>query len=67
MQGNMTPQTVNNHTMEDLEDNEEDESSVAEVRRMITRMFKELKWTNQNNSINPKRTRIKNLRDTEKS
>jgi hypothetical protein len=39
----MTPQKVNNHTIEDLADSERDEYSGAEVRRIITRMFKDLK------------------------
>jgi hypothetical protein len=47
-QGNMMPQKVSNHTIEDLVDSEGDESSVAEVRRMITIMFKELKKDLQN-------------------
>jgi SOS response regulatory protein OraA/RecX len=42
-QENMTAQKINNHTIEDLVDSEGDESSVAEAKRMITRMFKELK------------------------
>jgi molybdenum-dependent DNA-binding transcriptional regulator ModE len=39
----MTLQKANNHTIEDLVDSEGDESSVAEVRRMMIRMFNELK------------------------
>jgi hypothetical protein len=42
-QGNMTPQKVHNHTVEDLVDSEWEESSVSGVRRMITRMFKKSK------------------------
>jgi hypothetical protein len=40
MQGNMTPQNVANHTIEDLMDSEGDESPL--VRRMMIRMFNEL-------------------------
>jgi hypothetical protein len=40
MQGNMTIQNVNNRTIQDLMDSEGDESSAAEIRRMITRMFR---------------------------
>jgi hypothetical protein len=40
MQGNMTPQNVTNHTIEDLMDSEGDESPL--VRRMMIRMFNEL-------------------------
>jgi hypothetical protein len=47
----MTPPKVNNHTMEDLVDNEGDESTVAEVRRMTTKMFKFLNRTYKNNSM----------------
>jgi hypothetical protein len=43
IQGNITSQMVKNHTRQDLVDSERDESSVAEARRMVTRMFKELK------------------------
>jgi hypothetical protein len=39
-------------------DSERDESSVAEIRRMITGMFKELKRGQQSNKMNPKRTWI---------
>jgi hypothetical protein len=39
----MTPQKVNNQTIEDLVDSEEDESSFAEVTRMVIRMFNKLK------------------------
>jgi hypothetical protein len=41
-QGNMTPQKVNSHTIEDLVDSEGNESAVADIRK-ITRMSKELK------------------------
>jgi hypothetical protein len=37
----MTPQKVNNHTIEDLVDSEGDES-VVEVRRMVIKMFNKL-------------------------
>jgi hypothetical protein len=39
----MTPQKVNNHTMEDLLDSEGDKFSVTKVRRMMIRKFNELK------------------------
>jgi hypothetical protein len=40
----MIPQMVtDNHKIEDLVDGEGDESPVAEVRRMMLRMFNELK------------------------
>jgi hypothetical protein len=40
-------------------DSEGNKSSVSEVRRMMVRMFKELKRTYKNNSMNPKRIWIK--------
>jgi hypothetical protein len=40
----VTPQKVHqNHTIEDLVESERDESSVAEVRRIMIRMLTELK------------------------
>jgi hypothetical protein len=42
-QGNMTPQKVNNHTIENLVDSKGDKSPIAEVRRMMIRIFNELK------------------------
>jgi hypothetical protein len=39
----MTPQKAHNHTIEDLVDSDGDESSFAQVRRMMIRMFNELK------------------------
>jgi hypothetical protein len=42
-QGNMTPQKVNNHTIEDLVESEGDEFPVAEVRRMFNEFKEELK------------------------
>jgi hypothetical protein len=42
-QGNMTPQKVNNHTIKDLMDSEEDETSVSEHMTMMIRMIKEVK------------------------
>jgi hypothetical protein len=42
-QGNITPQKANTHTVENVVNCEEDESSFAEIRRTITKMFKELK------------------------
>jgi hypothetical protein len=41
-QGNMTPQKVDNQTIEDLVDSEGNESLDAEVRIMMIRMFNEL-------------------------
>jgi hypothetical protein len=38
----MSPQKVNDHTIEDLADSEWDESSVAEVRKIMIRMFNKL-------------------------
>jgi hypothetical protein len=55
-QGNTTPQKANNKTIEDLVESEEGESSVTDVRRMMIRMFYELKEDIQNNSMNSKRT-----------
>jgi hypothetical protein len=42
-QGNMTPQNIYNYTIEDLVDSEGDKTSVSELRRMMIRVFKELK------------------------
>jgi hypothetical protein len=42
-QENTTPQKSNNNIIEDLIKSEGDESPVADVRRMIIRMFNELK------------------------
>jgi hypothetical protein len=39
----MTPEKVNNHTVQGLVGSEGDESSVAEVRRKMIRIFNELK------------------------
>jgi hypothetical protein len=41
---------------------EVDESTVANVRRMMIRMFDELEEGIKNNSMNPKRTWMKNSR-----
>jgi hypothetical protein len=64
----VTPQKDNNNTIEDFVESEGNESSVPDVRRMMIRMFnelkKEFKEDIQNNSINPKRTRIKTQGDT---
>jgi hypothetical protein len=54
-QGNMIPEKVNSHTIEDLADSEGNESSVSEVQRMMIRMFKKLKEDIEKNSMNPKR------------
>jgi hypothetical protein len=43
MQGNMTPQKINNHTKEDLMDSEGDETSVSKFKRKIIRMSKVFK------------------------
>jgi hypothetical protein len=42
-QGNMSPQSIYNYTIEDLVDSEGDKTSVSELRRMMIRVFKELK------------------------
>jgi hypothetical protein len=52
-QGNMIPQKVNNHKIEDMVDSEGDKYSGTEVRR-ITRMLRSLKRTYKNNSMNPR-------------
>jgi succinate dehydrogenase/fumarate reductase flavoprotein subunit len=59
----MTPQKINNHTIEDLVHSERDESPVAQVRRMMIRMVNELKGAYKNNSMNPKT--IKKLKKTQ--
>jgi predicted ester cyclase len=41
--GNTTPQKPNNHTIKDLVESEGDKSSVAAFRKMMIRMFNELK------------------------
>jgi hypothetical protein len=38
-QGNITPQKTNNNMIEDLVENEGDESPVDDFRRMMIRMF----------------------------
>jgi hypothetical protein len=64
-QWNMAPQKTNNNIVEDLVESEGDESPVADIKRMVIRMFnelrEELKKDIQNNSVNPKRTWIKKL------
>jgi hypothetical protein len=42
-QVNITPQKTNNHIIEDLVENEGNEFSVADVRRMMVTMFSKLK------------------------
>jgi hypothetical protein len=39
----MTPQKAKNHTLENLVESEGDDSLVAEVRRMMIKMFNNLK------------------------
>jgi peptidyl-tRNA hydrolase len=39
----MTPQKANSYTIEDFVVSERTESSVADIRKMMIRMFKELK------------------------
>jgi hypothetical protein len=60
-QGNMTPQKTNNNMIKDLVKSEGYESLVAGARRMMTRMFnelkEELKKDIKNNSMNPKKHR----------
>jgi hypothetical protein len=61
--GNMTPQKVNNHTIEDFLDSEEDKSPLAEVRRIMIRMVNEDKEDEQkNNSMKLMGIQIKNSR-----
>jgi hypothetical protein len=43
IQGNMTPQKVNNHTTKDMNDSEVDDISNIELKRMMTRMISEIK------------------------
>jgi hypothetical protein len=60
-QGNMTPQKVDNHTVEDFVGSEGDESLVSEVRKMI-RMFNELKENIQKQLNESQENRNKNLK-----
>jgi hypothetical protein len=53
-QGNMTPQKVNNHTIEDLMSSEGDENSVSRFKRMMIRMFKEFKEDTQKENMDKK-------------
>jgi hypothetical protein len=46
-QGNRTHQKSNNNKIEDLVESEEDESPVSDLRRMMIRMFNELKKTHK--------------------
>jgi hypothetical protein len=57
-QGNRTPQKTNNNKIQDLVESEEDESPISDLRRMMIRMFNELKKTHKNNPMNSKRTEI---------
>jgi Arc/MetJ-type ribon-helix-helix transcriptional regulator len=57
----MTPQKANNHTIEDLVESEEYESTVAEVRRLL-RMFTELKKDIQKQLSESQDNTDKNLR-----
>jgi hypothetical protein len=43
MKGNKTSQNNNNNLIEDLMESEGDETPVADVKRMIIRMFNEFK------------------------
>jgi hypothetical protein len=47
-QRNMTPQKVNDHTIEEFVDSEGDEISFSDIRGMMITMFKELKEDIQN-------------------
>jgi hypothetical protein len=62
-------QLLKNLTIEDLMESEGDESSLADLRRMMIRMFdevkEELKENCKNNSTNPKRTQIKKKKTQE--
>jgi hypothetical protein len=65
-QGNMSPQKAHNLRIEDLVNSEGDEFPVAEVRRMMIKMFnefnEEFKEDIQKHSMNPKRTQMKKSR-----
>jgi uncharacterized coiled-coil protein SlyX len=60
----MAPQKISNHIIEDLMDSERDESSVAEARRTITKIFRKLKEDQKSNSVTPEITE-KNLKKTQ--
>jgi hypothetical protein len=68
-QGNITPQKMNNKVIEDLVENEGDEFPVAVLRRMMVRIFnelrKDLKKNMKKNTTTIKRTWIK-LKKTQK-
>jgi hypothetical protein len=57
---------ANNQRIEDLVDNEGYESPIAEVRRVMIRMFNKLKEDIKSNSMNPKTIWIKKLKKTQK-
>jgi hypothetical protein len=66
----MTAQKANNNIVEDMVESERDESPAADIRRMMIRMFnelkEELKENIQNSSMNIKRSQIKSTqKDTE--
>jgi hypothetical protein len=66
-QGNMIPQNSNNNIIVDLVESKGDESSVADLRRMMTRMFNELK-ENMQKQLNEyqENTDKENLKKTQK-
>jgi hypothetical protein len=66
MQGNMNPKKINNYTIEDLVDSEEDESSDAKVKRIIIRMFTELKKNIQKQLYVSQENMYKELKKTQK-
>jgi hypothetical protein len=43
IQGNMTPQNVNNHTTKNLMDSKEDEISISKLKRMLITMINKMK------------------------
>jgi hypothetical protein len=47
IQGNMTPQNVNNHTTKNLMDSEKDETSVSKLKRMMVEQLRSLRRTSK--------------------
>jgi hypothetical protein len=67
-QGNMTPQKTENNVTEHLVEREADEFPVADLRRMMIRLFNELKEELERrckNSMDIKRTWKKSQKDAE--
>jgi molybdenum-dependent DNA-binding transcriptional regulator ModE len=63
-QGNMTPQKTNNNIIEDLVESKGDESPVTDIRRMIIRMFNELKEGIQKQFNDSQENKDKKLKKT---